>query len=65
MSKRVQFCGSIAGSVAQRDGESYEEAVARAQQQLLALMTRSAKSLSLEGDSQGPNLELEIDEAAR
>lgn len=60
---RVRFCGVICGSVTVRPGETEQDAVNRAQVQLLELMTRSAKSLSYADDpeKQGPNVGLELD----
>ena len=58
---RVSFCGSIGGSVTVRKGETPEQALARAEDTILALFERSAKNLS--DDGLGPNVCLEIDEA--
>jgi hypothetical protein len=57
---RVQFCGSISGSVARRVGESDEDAVKRAEIQILMVLSSHAKRLS--DDGSGPNVGLEIDE---
>jgi hypothetical protein len=57
---RVQFCGAINGSVTVRKGETPQEALQRAQDLLLALMDRGAKSLG-NGDGHGPNVGLELD----
>jgi hypothetical protein len=56
--KRVQFCGSIGGSVVVRDGETPEQALARAEATLLELLERGAKRLS--DDGRGPNICLEL-----
>lgn len=58
---RVKFCGSIGGSVAVRKGETEEQAIRRAEQHLLALLDRGAKSLGFEGSPHGPNVGLEED----
>lgn len=61
MSKpRVRFCGSIVGSVIVRAGETSEQAITRAEDVILALFQRGAKSLS--DDGLGPNVGLEMDE---
>lgn len=60
MSKRVQFCGVIQGSVTLRRGETEDQAIQRATDDLLVLMGNRAKRLSDDGN--GPNLSLEINE---
>ena len=60
MADRIRFCGSIGGSVVLRVGETPEQAIARAEAVLLALLERGAKRLS--DDGRGPNLCLELDE---
>lgn len=62
MRKRVQFCGVIQGSVTLRPGETKSDAIERAQDDLLALLSRGAKRLS--DDGLGPNIELEENENA-
>lgn len=47
MTKRVQFCGVIEGSVTVRPGETEMEAIARAQAQILAQLDKNAKRLQL------------------
>ena len=54
------FCGSIGGSVTVRRNETPEQALARAEEILLALLERGAKRLS--DDGMGPNICLELDE---
>jgi hypothetical protein len=61
MTKRVNFCGAIGGSVVVRPGETEEQAIARAQELLLALMDRGAKRLGYPGTDAGPNVGLEPD----
>ena len=57
---RVRFCGSIGGSIVLRDGETPEQALARAEQTILVLFSNRAKSLS--DDGLGPNVCLELDD---
>jgi predicted RNase H-like HicB family nuclease len=59
---RVKFCGSLGGSVTVRKGETPEQALARAEDTILALFERGAKNLS--DDGLGPNVCLELDEVA-
>ena len=54
---RVEFCGTITGSVSLRKGETKADAILRAEQTLLDLLERSAKSLSDNG--RGPVVGLE------
>lgn len=61
MSKRVQFCGVIQGSVTLRPGETEDQAIERAQDDLLALLGSRAKRLS--DDGLGPNISLELNES--
>lgn len=56
--KRVHFCGCIQGSVVVRKGETPQDALTRAEQTILALFERGAKSLS--EDKLGPNVCLEL-----
>lgn len=56
---RVKFCGCIVGSVPKRKGETDEQAISRAQDTLLALLERGAKTLG--NDGRGPNVGLEAD----
>jgi len=58
MSKRVQFCGVIQGSVVIRSGETEDQALGRAESELLALLGARAKRLS--DDGSGPNIALEV-----
>lgn len=58
--RRVQFCGSIAGTVAVGAGETDEQAIERANARLLDILDRRAKNFGL-GDGHGPNLQLEAD----
>jgi hypothetical protein len=62
MSKRVQFCGVIQGSVTLRSGETEVQAIERAECDLLALLESRAKRLS--DDGMGPNIDLEINDNA-
>lgn len=57
---RIRFCGSVGGSVVIRKGETAEQALMRAEETILALFERGAKSLS--DDGQGPNVCLELDD---
>jgi hypothetical protein len=58
--KRIEFCGSIIGSVTLRKGETEEDAVRRAEITLLDLFGRSARNLGIPGTSDGPNINLEV-----
>ncbi len=58
---RVRFCGAVGGSVTVRDGETPEQAVARAETTLLLLLDRNAKLLG-NGDGHGPNIGLELED---
>jgi len=60
--RKVQFCGVIQGSVTLRCGETEEQAIERAQEDILALMEKRAKRLS--DDGMGPNVSLEINDNA-
>jgi hypothetical protein len=60
MSKRVQFCGVIQGSVTLRAGETEAQAIERAEGDLLTLLGSRAKRLS--DDGTGPNIALEIND---
>jgi hypothetical protein len=60
MSKRVQFCGVIQGSVVVRQGETDEQALERAQDDLLDLLGARAKRLS--DDGTGPIVSLEVND---
>lgn len=60
MSKRVQFCGAIQGSVTLRPGETEEQAIERAEGDLCVLLASRAKRLS--DDSTGPNVSLEVND---
>jgi hypothetical protein len=61
VSKRAQFCGVIQGSVPVRPGETEEQAVQRAESELLALLGARAKRLS--DDGSGPNVGLELNDS--
>jgi hypothetical protein len=57
MSKRVQFCGVIQGSVIVRIGETEDQAIERAETDLSILLGSRAKRFS--DDGTGPNVGLE------
>lgn len=57
MSKRVQFCGVIQGSVTVRHGETAEQAIERAETEISVLLGSRAKRLS--DDGTGPSVGLE------
>lgn len=58
--QRIRFCGCIGGSVIVREGETEQQALARAESTILALFEHRAKSLSDDGN--GPNVCLELDD---
>lgn len=57
--KRVEFCGSIIGSVVVRSGETPDDAIRRAEATILNLLERSARNLGIPGCKDGPNICLE------
>lgn len=56
---RVQFCGVIEGSVVVRKGETPDEAIRRAEKQILDAFSRYVRSLGNEPGF-GPNVGLEL-----
>jgi len=59
-SKRLKFCGIIQGSIIMRKGETEAEALERAEDRLMILLSNGAASLHEDGT--GPNILLEIND---
>jgi len=59
MTSRIQFCGVIEGSVVVRAGETPEEALKRAERQILDALSRTCRTLG-NFAGYGPNVGLEL-----